>query len=99
MRMCMHNVLGLESFPTGRLGKHVRRFPAATLQNPNPQSQSSALISSYRHGACGQRLPGSQTLGSATVTGGVWKSEPQEEEEEADLLAHFLKKKEKDFDS
>lgn len=57
------------------VGRHVRRFPAAELQNPSPQSLSSALISSYRHGACGQGLHGFQTLSSATVTAGFWRSE------------------------
>lgn len=32
-----------------------------------PQSVSSALISSHRRGACGQRRPGSQTLSSAAA--------------------------------
>lgn len=58
---------GSESLPAGLTGKHLRRFPAAPLQNPRPQSPSSALISSYRHGACGRALPGSQTLSSATA--------------------------------
>lgn len=56
-----------ESLPAGLTGKRLRRFPAALLQNPRPQSPSSALISSYRHGACGRALPGSQTLSSATT--------------------------------
>lgn len=71
-------LLGLESL-AGLLGRHLRRFPAAELQNPSPQSLSSALISSYRHGACGRRLPGFQTLSSATVTAGLRRSEARAE--------------------
>lgn len=81
--VCMYNILGLESL----VGRHLRRFPAAGLQNPSPQSLSSALISSYRHGACGRRLPGFQTLSSATVTAAWWRSE---ERAERDLLANFV---------
>lgn len=79
-------LLGLESLLAGMVGRHLRRFPAAELQNPSPQSLSSALISSYRHGACGQRLPGFQTLSSATVTAGLRRSEVSAE---WDLLSRF----------
>lgn len=69
MCVCACAILyGLEGALVGIVGRHLRRFPAAELQNPSPQSLSSALISSYRHGACGQMLPGFQTLSSAAVT-------------------------------
>lgn len=87
MCMCMYIILRLESFPAGLVGRHVRRFPAAELQNPNLQSPSSALINSYRHGACGQRQPGFQALRSATVTAELWRSEARAE---WDLLLHFV---------
>lgn len=83
----MYNILGLESLPVGLVGRHLRRFPAAELQNPSPQSLSSALISSYRHGACGQRLPRFQTLSSATVTADLWRSEARAD---LDLFSHFV---------
>lgn len=85
--MCMYHILRLESFPAGLLGRHVRRFPAAEFQNLNPQSLSSTLINSYRHGACGQRQPGFQALSSATVTAEVWRSEASAE---GDLLRHVV---------
>lgn len=47
-----------------------------------------ALISSYRHGACGHRLPGSQTPNSATVTAG---SQTSEARAERNLLLHFVR--------
>lgn len=71
----IYNILGLESLSAGLVGRHRRRFPAAELQNPSPQSLSRALISSYCHGACGQRLPGFQTPSSATVSVALWRSE------------------------
>ncbi len=86
--MYMYYIIKVEkNLLAGLVGSHLRRFPAAQLQNPSPQSLSSALISSYRHGACGQRLPGFQTLSSATDTAGPRRSEVRAER---DLLTHTV---------